>query len=272
MRYVEEGSGAPVFLVHGTPSWSFEWRAIISALAPSHRVIAPDHLGFGRSDKPIGAPYRPEDHARRLLALFDHLDLDGVTLVLHDFGGPIGLPIALERRDRVAHVVVVNSWAWPLGEDPRAARISRIVRSPIGRFFYLWLNASPRWIVPMSFADRRRLPPRVHRQYLAPFARRGVRSAPWVLGCELTGSDEYYAQLWARRERLASLSMTIVWGEKDRFFDRSHRDRWLAAFPSARLVSATESGHFPQEEEPAILAEAVLAGRSFARSAVTTSG
>jgi haloalkane dehalogenase len=246
-----------VFLVHGTPSWSFEWRHIVARLAPSHRTIAPDHLGFGLSDKPIDAPYKPEDHAGRLLALFDHLDLSGVTLVVHDFGGPIGLPIALERSERVARVVVVNTWAWPLGDDARAARISRLVRGPIGRFLYRTLNASPRWLLPASFADRRRLPPLVHRQYLAPFARRRDRTAPWVLGCELTGSDEYYARLWARRERLASLPMTVVWGEKDRFFDRSQRDRWLAASPGAHLVTAARSGHFPQEEEPAIVAQAI---------------
>src|SRR5258708_1321299 len=93
MRYVDEGRGSPTVLVHGTPSWSFEWRGRVIGLRASHRVLAPDHLGFGLSDKPAGAPYRPEDHARRLLAWFDQLDLRDVTLVVHDFGGPIGLPL-----------------------------------------------------------------------------------------------------------------------------------------------------------------------------------
>ncbi|HMI89776.1 MAG TPA: alpha/beta fold hydrolase, partial [Polyangiales bacterium] len=85
LRYVDEGRGSPIVLVHGTPSWSFEWRAVIAALRSSHRVIAPDHLGFGLSDKPRQGAYRPADHARRLLALFDALDLRDVTLVVHDF-------------------------------------------------------------------------------------------------------------------------------------------------------------------------------------------
>jgi haloalkane dehalogenase len=257
LSFVDQGHGSPVVFVHGTPSWSFEWRAVIAALGPSRRAIAPDHLGFGLSEKPADAPYRPEDHARRLLALFDHLDLDDVTLVVHDFGGPIGLPIALERTERVRRVVVVNSWMWPLGDDPRAARASRVVRGPLGKFLYRTLNASARFLIPASFADRSRLPRRVHRQYIGPLARRRDRLAPWVLGCELTGSDDYYGRLWARRGTLASLPMTVLWGERDRFLDRRQRDRWLAAFPGARVVSASESGHFPQEEEPALVAAAV---------------
>src|SRR5687767_8145717 len=87
---VDLGSGRPLFFVHGTPSWSFEYRHLVRALAPRYRCIAPDLLGFGRSDRPAQASYAPEAHAARLLRLFDALELHDVTLVLHDFGGPIG--------------------------------------------------------------------------------------------------------------------------------------------------------------------------------------
>jgi pimeloyl-ACP methyl ester carboxylesterase len=248
LRYVDEGQGSPIVLVHGTPSWSFEWRAVIAALRGSQRVIAPDHLGFGLSDKPPMGAYRPADHARRLLALFDALDLRDVTLVVHDFGGPIGLPIALERSERVRSVVVVNSWLWPLGDDPKVTRISRFVGGALGRFLYTQLNASPRWLLPASFARRERLTARLHRQYLAPFARRSERVAPWVLGRELVGSDSYYAELWERRDALARLPLTIVWGAKDPAFGTRELDRWRAAFPSATVRLLADAGHFPQEE------------------------
>jgi pimeloyl-ACP methyl ester carboxylesterase len=252
MRYVDEGEGrgSPIVLVHGTPSWSFEWRAEIAALRSEHRVIAPDHLGFGLSDKPREGAYRPVDHARRLLALFDALDLRDVTLVVHDFGGPIGLPIALERSERVRAMVVLNSWLWPLGDDPRVARISRLVASPLGRFLYRQLNASPRWLLPAAFARRARLSAPVHRQYLAPFARRAERMAPWVLGCELAGSNAYYAQLWERRAQLARFPLTIVWGEQDPAFGRKELARWQDAFPAASVQLLADAGHFPQEEDP----------------------
>ncbi|MBC7174571.1 MAG: alpha/beta fold hydrolase, partial [Polyangiaceae bacterium] len=181
MSYVDEGSGHPILFVHGTPSWSFEWRHSIAALRASHRVVAPDHLGFGLSEKP-DADYTPADHSRRLLELVRALDLHDITLVLHDFGGPIGLPIALEEPARVRSLVLVNTWAWAHGDDPTVGRISRLVASPLGRFLYRRLNASPRWLVPASFGDRKKLTPIIHRHYVAPFASPEDRMAPWVLG------------------------------------------------------------------------------------------
>lgn len=98
MHYVDEGEGEPVVLVHGTPTWSFLYsRHRIRGLSRTRRVIAPGHLGFGLSEKPADALYRPEDHARRLEALLEHLGLEGITLVVHDFGGPIGLSYALRH-------------------------------------------------------------------------------------------------------------------------------------------------------------------------------
>ena len=183
LRYLDEGSGPPVLLVHGTPSWSFEWRAQVKDLAKTHRVLAPDHLGFGLSDKPADASVlRPEDHARRLLALVDALDLRDLDLVVHDFGGPIGLPVALERPDRVRSVTVMNTWAWAHGDAPSIRRMSRLVASRFGRWLYLACNASPRWIVPMAFADRAKLTRAVHAHYLGPFARREDRASTWALG------------------------------------------------------------------------------------------
>jgi pimeloyl-ACP methyl ester carboxylesterase len=266
LRYVDEGAGDPVVLVHGTPSWSFEWRAVIAALRGSRRVIAPDHLGFGLSDKPPMGAYRPADHARRLLALFDALDLRDVTLVVHDFGGPIGLPIALERSERVRSVVVLNSWLWPLGDDPKVARISRFVGGALGRFLYTRLNASPRWLLPACFARRERLSAPVHRHYLAPFATRSERVAPWVLGRELVGSDAYYAELWAQREKLATLPLALVWGAKDPAFGARELQRWQQAFPHASLQLLEDAGHFPQEEN----ADAVIAAIQSASSVLSS--
>lgn len=258
MRYLDEGSGPPILLVHGTPSWSFEWRAQVRDLATSHRVIAPDHLGFGLSDKPRDASVlRPEDHARRLLALVDALDLRDLTLVVHDFGGPIGLPVALERGDRVRAVVAMNTWMWAHGRDPKIGRMSRLVASRVGRWLYLSLNASPRWIVPMAFADRAKLTPRVHAHYLGPFARREDRLGPWAMGVALAGSDAFYDSLWTRRAALAAKPLTVVWGARDPAFDGRYLARWREAFPSARVEEIPGVGHFPQEEDPARVTEIV---------------
>jgi len=257
LHYVDVGRGRPLFLVHGTPSWSFEWRHVIAALSDRHRVIAPDHLGFGLSDKPADGAYRPEDHARRLLALFDRLDLHDVTLAVHDFGGPIGLPIALQRSERVARLVVLNSWMWPLGEQPRVRRLSALVASPLGRFLYLGCNASPRWLLPASFADRRRLSREVHRHYLAPFAARRERMAPYALARALTGSDAFYASLWAQRERMYGMPSTLLWGLKDPAFGTAELERFAGVLHDARVVTCEDAGHFLQEEAPDAVIDAL---------------
>ena len=259
MHYVDEGAGRPILFVHGTPSWSFEWRHVLTNLRHEARVVAPDHLGFGLSDKPRDAGYRPRDHARRLLELVRALDLRDITLVLHDFGGPIGLPVVLEEPSRVRSLVVLNSWMWSNGHEPRATRLSRVIASPLGRFLYLWLNASPRWIVPASFANRAALSHRVHRHYIEPFGRRMDRLAPWTLGVELAGSDSdaFYDSLWQRRGALQALPVSLVWGRRDPAFGLDVLGRWREAVPAARVYELPNCGHFPQEEAPDQVLEAI---------------
>jgi haloalkane dehalogenase len=259
VAYLDEGSGPPVLLVHGTPSWSFEWREVVRALARDHRVIAPDHLGFGLSDKPSApdAALAPGDHARRLLALVDHLDLRDLTLVVHDFGGPIGLPVALERRARVRRVVVLNSWMWPNAGDAEVARIDRLVRGPLGRFLYLTLNASPRWLLPSALGKRTSLTRSAHAHYLAPFPDRGSRASLYAMALALGGGDAWYEPLWRRRSELRGLPLSIVWGEKDPAFQARHLARWVEAFPEATVTRLPEVGHFPAEEAPAEVARAI---------------
>lgn len=261
LSYVDEGSGPVVLLVHGTPSWSFEFRHVVQALAGTHRVIAPDHLGFGLSDKPTGVGLAPEDHARRLRQLVTALDLRDITLVVHDFGGPIGLPLALAGDDagRVARVVVLNSWMWPSDGDPTIARVDRLVRSALGRFLYRWLGFSARVILPSAFGDRRRLTRVIHRHYLGPLSTRQSREGTWALACALRGSDPHYAQLWASREALARVPLTIVWGDRDPVLTATHRERWIAAFPHARVVHAANAGHFVAEEDPEAVVAAIRA-------------
>jgi haloalkane dehalogenase len=260
LHYADEGEGPPVVLVHGTPTWSFLYRQLIPRLVTAgHRVIAPDHLGFGLSDHPAGAGYRPEDHARRLAALVDALGLQDLTLVVHDFGGPVGLAYALERPERVAGLVVLNTWLWPLDDDPRIVRASRVAGGPLGRFLYTRLNASPRWLIPAAFADRRRLTPAIHRQYLAPFPDAASRLPLWALARALLGSSAWYAGLWERRARLARTPALLVWGMKDPAFGPAYLARWREALPGATVAELPDAGHFVPEEAADDLASHVTA-------------
>lgn len=264
LSYLDEGSGPPVVFVHGTPSWSFEWREVVHSLSGSFRCIAPDHLGFGLSDKPASAPLAPADHARRLRALVTHLGLRDATLVVHDFGGPIGLPLALEGDGTIGRVVVLNSWMWPHEGDPRVRRLDRLVRSPLGRLLYRWLNVSPRVLLPSAMGRRRKLGGLVHRHYLAPFSDRAEREGPYAMACALGGADDYYASLWARRARLRAMPVSLVWGMQDPAFDPTTLDRFAAALPHARVTRLADVGHFPAEEHPDAVAGAI---RDLAREA-----
>lgn len=259
LHYVDEGRDDPtgtIVFVHGTPTWSFEWRHLIHALRGSHRCLALDHLGFGLSDRPEGADYAPEAHARRFHAWMEALDLTGVTLVVHDFGGPIALPAALEPGS-VQRLVVLNSWMWSFEDDPDMVSKARMASGSVGRWMYRRLNASLRILTPYAYGDRKKLTRAVHAQYLAPFPDADSRERVlWALARSLLGSSDFYASLWARRAALARLPALIVWGTRDRAFPPRCLDRWREALPQAEVV-ALEVGHWPQEEAPGEVLEAL---------------
>jgi haloalkane dehalogenase len=257
LSLVDEGQGEPMVFVHGTPTWSYEWRALLRALRGQRRVMAFDHLGFGLSSRPVGADYSPEGHARRFGQAMAALQLrEPVTLVVHDFGGPIALDWALTHPERVKRLVVLNSWMWGFRDDEAMWRRGQLVAGRVGRFLYRVFNASQRLIMPSAFGDRRLLTPALHRQYLSAFADAGGRELVlWALAKSLTQSTAYFDGLWARREALKHTPMTIVWGMKDSAFRPDCLAKWTQAFAQARVVELPNAGHWPHEEAP----EAVLA-------------
>ena len=261
LHYVDEGSGEPILFVHGTPTWSYEWRHLIRALSPGRRCVAPDLLGFGLSDRPQGVAYSPEAHAAVLAAFVERLELGRFTLVVHDFGGPIGLPLCLDRPERVRRLVLVNTWMWPLDDDPALRRKARLASSALGRALYRRWNASLRLIMPHAYGDRRKLTPWINRQYLAPFPAPDDRERVlWALARALLGSSAYYADLWRRREQLRGRPVLIIWGLRDPAFGPLALGRWVELFgPAARVVQLAAAGHWPHEEAPEAVQQALVA-------------
>jgi haloalkane dehalogenase len=261
LHYVRAGSGPPIVFVHGTPTWSYEWRHALEAFAPRREVIAIDHLGFGLSDRPPEADYSPEGHAARFReAMAALLPEGGLDLVVHDFGGPIALDWALDHPERLSHLVVVNSWMWPLEDDPTMRRPARLAGTGLFRFLYRRANASLRLIMPSAYADRSRLTPAIHAQYLSAFPDPDSRERVlFALARSLLGSSRFYAGLWERRGRLEGVPVTLIWGMKDSAFRPALLARWREAVPHARVHPLEGAGHWPHEELPGEFNEA-LAG------------
>lgn len=255
MHFVDEGHGPPVLFVHGTPTWSFEWRHLIRALRHSYRCIAVDHLGFGLSDRPLDFPYTPEAHAGNLARFVDALGLDDLTLVVHDFGGPIALAACLDSRRPVGRLVLLNTWMWSFAGDRDMERKARIAGGRFGRFLYRQLNFSLRVLMPSAYGDRRRLDRHVHRQYLARFPDPASRERVlWTLARSLLGSGPWFDSLWQRRDRLAGLPTLVLWGLADTALRPHLLARWKATLPEARVVEYAGAGHWPHEEIPAQVA------------------
>lgn len=265
LHYVDEGAGEVVVLVHGTPTWSFEYRHLIAALRPRYRVIALDHLGFGLSERPRGADYRPEGHARRFAEFVEALGLGRFSLVTHDFGGPIALPFAAEHPERVASLVLFNTWMWPFDDDPQMTWRARVAGGAFGRLLYRWFNASLRLIMPSAYGERRRLTRAIHGQYLAPFRDRDARvRVLHALARALLGSREHYAALYERRAALAAIPTAVIWGLADSAFQPPCLERLRRALPAAEVHALAGVGHWPHEEAPEHAA--TLVGAHLARA------
>lgn len=256
LHYIDEGTGPPALFVHGTPTWSFEYRHVIRASKNACRCIAPDHLGFGLSDRPRQASYTPEAHARRLLDFVDGLGLDRFALVVHDYGGPIGLPLALAGR--VTRLVLLNTWMWPFDDDREMANRARLVSGRLGRLMYRHLNASLRMLMPSAYAQRSRLTSAIHRQYLEPFRNADDRvMVLWPLAYALLGSSAFYRELYSRIETLRAIPTSIIWGLRDTAFRPYQLARWKSDLPDASVLALDNAGHWPHEEAPSEVAEAI---------------
>jgi pimeloyl-ACP methyl ester carboxylesterase len=256
LHYVDEGQGEPIVFVHGTPTWSFVWRQQIKALNRTHRCIAPDHLGFGLSDKPTDFAYTPEAHAHNLEQLMEHLQLKDITLVVHDFGGPIGLSYALKHPENVKRIVILNTWMWTLEDEKQIMKISSFLNGAVGRLLYLKLGFSPRMLLPKGYHEKRHLSKDVHQHYLRPLNNSKNRLGTWRFAVALKESGAWFNQLWADREKIRAVPKLILWGDQDKLLPIHLLDKWQQTYPDAH-VKRYKAGHFVQEEKGGEVSDAI---------------
>lgn len=256
MHYVDEGEGETILFVHGTPSWSFDFRNVIKALMPKYRCIAVDHIGFGLSDKPEHYDYSTANHSRTLEQFILGKQLKNMTLVVHDFGGPIGLDVAMKHPHLVKNIVILNSWLWSSQDDPDFIKFSRVLKSPLLPFLYRRLNFSPRFILPKSFGDRK-ITKQTLRQYTKPFADKTQRNGPLAFARSLLNDQDRFEALWHQKAVIAHKPVLFVWGMKDPVIKPHYLEKFVKGFPLSKVLRLPTCGHFPQEEQPGATADAI---------------
>jgi haloalkane dehalogenase len=256
LHYLDEGSGPPVVMLHGNPTWSFYYRDLVLRLRDRYRCVVPDHVGCGLSDKPDESryPYTLDRRVQDLTALIDHLRLDrDVTLVLHDWGGMIGSAWATRFPERVKRLVVLNTAAFPLPPGKKLPLSLWVGRNTaIGpvliRGLNLFCRLAAEWCVV-----RRPLPPAVRRMYLAPYDSWANRVAVlrFVQTIPLKPGDPGYDIVAATERGLATLRdrpVLICWGMRDFVFDHHFLAEWERHFPAAAARRFEDAGHYVLED------------------------
>ena len=259
ISYVDTEAGEPIVFVHGTPSSSFEFREVIKLLSKKYRCVAIDHLGFGSSDKPESGDYSLAAHTERLQALIEKLNLGSFHLVVHDFGGVIGLPLLFESPSRIKSLTLINTWAWKLEEvEPQLRRQKWLMTSPMMKFLYLKLNFSALVMVKMAWGKHRPLTKAHHSHYQLAFRTPSERMGTWKFLEALFDSSNPAWDFSSRIKEISPPPVMILWGEADKFISMQNFKKWKSLFPKARTHSFKNVGHFVCDEAPELVAPALM--------------
>jgi pimeloyl-ACP methyl ester carboxylesterase len=259
----EENGGETVLCVHGNPTWSFYYRSLVQGLSDCRRVVAVDHLGCGMSDKPRQADYCLRAHADRLSTLIAELDLQQITLVVHDWGGPIGITAALEAPERIARLVILNSGLFP---PPYVPLRIRMLKTPgLGAWAMERLNAFAGPAAYMAVSGKRGpLAPVARTGLAAPYLRAADRHAirRFVDDIPLSPRHGTWQELEAVEAGLGTFAdrpVLLAWGMRDWCFRQECLDRIAGHFPNAVIRRIADAGHYILEDAPQEVLQAVQA-------------
>lgn len=248
LHYVDEGSGQPILMLHGNPTWSFYYRNLIQTFSPRFRTVVPDHMGCGLSDKPQDYPYNLETHIQNTYKLVKFLDLKKIILIVHDWGGAIGMGLVTRYPELFDRIVILNTAAFPSSHIPR--RIDFLRSTSFGEYLTRKLNLFA-W--PATFMTTvKKLPRKVKEGYLLPYDsyENRVAVARFVQDIPMEESHPTYPTLAKIGERLPTLRqpVLILWGGKDFCFDRHFFERFVEYFPKAEAHWYANAGHYVLED------------------------
>ena len=256
LHYVDEGEGPPLLMLHGNPTWSFLYRDIITGLRDRFRCLAVDYPGFGLSVAPPGYGFTPAEHAGVLERFVTELDLDDLTLMVQDWGGPIGFSVAGRHPERFSAFVIGNTFAWPMTANRGARFFSAFMGGPIGGVLINRFNLFVEGALGRGIR-RHKLPPEVMDAYRGPFPTPASRRPVHVFPREIVASTPFLAEVERGLDALRDRPALIVWPERDPAFRASERERWERIFADHRTVTLRGAGHYIQEEAPEEIVAAI---------------
>lgn len=248
IHYVDEGKGQPILMLHGNPTWSFYYRNLIQMFSPKFRTIVPDHMGCGLSDKPQDYEYTLENHIQNAYKLIRFLDLKKIILIVHDWGGAIGLGLVTRYPELFDKIIILNTAAFPSENIPK--RINLLRQGKMGEFLTRKFNLFA-W--PATFMTTQKPLPRAIKQgYLLPYNNweNRIAVARFVQDIPMEKEHKSYKTLREIEARLRTLphKKLILWGGKDFCFDRSFFEKWLEIYPDADAHWYANAGHYILED------------------------
>lgn len=254
VHYVDEGEGAPILLLHGNPTWSFLYRGMIIRLRKHYRCIALDYPGFGLSEHPSGYGYSPQEHTDVVGELVRFLDLKGLTIVGHDWGGPIGIRTALDERARVRALVMGNTWYWPVDAWHMKAFAYVMSSEPV-QGMILKRNLFVERMIP--WGCKHDLAPEVMDHYREPFPTPASREGVATAARMITGASFWLEELaYATPRLLRDLPLLLNWGAHDHAFPPRFMERWREDFRHV-TTRRLDAKHFFPEDAPAEASQAI---------------
>lgn len=256
VHYVDEGTGPPILFLHGNPTWSFLYRGIIIRLRKHFRCVAVDYPGFGLSARPENYGYTPQEHAAVVRALVRHLDLENLTIMGQDWGGPIGMRVALDELPRLRALVMGNTWYWPPDSWQMKAFAYVMSSAPLQNQI-LRRNLFVEKVIPLGV--KYPLAAEVLHHYREPFptakSRIGVAELPRQLMEASTWLEDLADEV---PEQMSNVPLLLTWGLEDIAFPRQFMDRFREDF-NLVTVHRLDAKHFIQEDQPGEIAAAIEA-------------
>jgi len=254
IHYVDEGKGEILLLLHGNPTWSFLYRNMINDLKDNFRVIAPDYAGFGLSYAPKNFGFTADEHANLMNEFVQKMDLNNTTIMVQDWGGPIGFNIAINQPDRIKGFVIGNTWAWELERFGHKA-FSTLFGGYVGQFLS-WANNGIVGIF-LSIGVENELSDEVLEMYHAPFKDSSNRKQTHIFPAELWDADKFLDKVHKGLKSIADKPALIVWGIEDFAFQEPERERFEKVFTNHKTILLKDAGHFIQEDAPHKISDAI---------------